>query len=360
MRIAIFGIKTLPAFAGADRVVERLLEHLPEHDYTVYLVRGSGPALACTDSRHYVYVPALRGKHLRAFSFFLISSLHFLIKGSADIAHVHNVDFGLFCPLLKLKRRLPIVGTSHGSPYVREKWGLGAKAFLRLSESAFRHSCDVLTSVAPIDVPGRVVEYIPNGVDAQEPVATSDFDYEGLGLTRGGYILFACGRLDSTKGLHHLLKAYRSMKDAEPLLVIGDFSHDAGYSRMIESSSLLDPRVVLFRSLLDRATLFDVVRNSSVFVFPSEHEAMSMMLLEVIACRKVAVCSDIPENLAVVGDDYPLLFRSGDPHSLREALGRANDSEDVALRRYAETVSRFRWDEIARRYDAVYRRLYAG
>src|SRR4051794_17238777 len=102
MRIAVFGIKTLPAYAGADRVVEQVLAHVPDgHDVTVYLVRGP-EQLSCTEDRHYVYIPALRGKHTRAFTFFLLSTLHFLVKGHADVAHVNHSDFGLFCPLLKL------------------------------------------------------------------------------------------------------------------------------------------------------------------------------------------------------------------------------------------------------------------
>ena len=361
MRIAIFGIKTLPAFAGADRVAERLVEHLPQHDYTIYLVRDDATKLTCSDDRHYVYVPTLKGKHLRAFSFFLLSALHFLVKGRAEVAHVHNSDFGFFCPILRLRRSVRVVGTFHGRPYRRDKWGRGAKAFLQVSERVFIRSCDVLTSVAPMEIAGRDVQHIPNGVDAPEVAeAGNGFDYEGLGLSRGDYVLFACGRLDRTKGLHVLLEAYRALPGQTTLLAVGDFSHDAAYSHEIEESARADDRVVLYRSLLDRPTLFDVTRNASVFVFPSAYEAMSMMLLEAIACRKVVVCSDIPENVAVVGEGYPFLFRSSDSASLAEVLTRAKGADDAVRDVYEEIVSRYRWSEIADRYDSIYRRLAAS
>jgi glycosyltransferase involved in cell wall biosynthesis len=360
VRIAIFGIKTLPALAGADRVAERLIEHLPEHEYTIYLARDEGRSLTCSEHRHYVYVPVLRGKHLRAFSFFFLSVVHFLLRGDADVAHVHNSDFGLFCWILKLKRRLAIVGTFHGRPYLRAKWGLGARLFLRLSEWAFARSCDVLTSVAPIDIAGMAIEVVANGIEDQSADRPSAFDYEGLQLSKDGYLLFACGRLDATKGLHHLLRSYRAGDDPRKLLVIGDFNHDVKYSRMIEEKAAADPRVVLFRSLVDRETLFDVIRQSALFVFPSEYEAMSMMLLEVIACRKIAVCSDIPENVAVLGADYPLFFQSADQSSLAQALTRARvpteELERAVMASYASAAARFRWDEIGRRYNALYRR----
>jgi glycosyltransferase involved in cell wall biosynthesis len=360
VRIAIFGIKTLPAFAGADRVAERLIEHLPQHSFTIYLARGEAPPLTCTDRMHYVYVPALKGKHTKAFSFFLLSALHFLIKGGrVDVVHVHNADFGLFVPIVKLKR-VPVVGTFHGSPYLRDKWGAGARQFLRISEWVFVRSCDVLTSVGPMRIDGREIVEIPNGVDTpEEGQSVSSFDYDSLGLTRDGYLLFACGRIDATKGLHHLLRAYKAMDDDRRLLAIGDFSHDAGYTRELERLAAEDERVVLYKSLLDRSTLYDVLRSASVFVFPSEHEAMSMMLLEAIACRTLVVCSDIRENVAVVGDDYPLLFRTRDEASLREALTRAKGDGASAQERYPAIVARFRWDEIAARYDAIFRRAAA-
>jgi glycosyltransferase involved in cell wall biosynthesis len=357
VRVAIFGIKALPARGGADRVVEHLLEHLPpEHACTVYLLRDEGPTLSCTANRRYVYVPALRGKHTRPFSYFLLCSLHFLLKGKADVAHVHNADFGLFCPVLKLKRGVRLIGTFHGDPYVREKWGRLAKAFLKVSERFFVRACDVLTSVSPLKtVRGRTVHYIPNGIEPCSPTAAGGFP----GLSKGSYVLFACGRLDRTKGLHHLLAAYRELPEAGPLLAIGDFSHDEAYSKSIVEEAARDSRVVLHESLLPRETLFGVIQASSVFVFPSEWEAMSMMLLEAIACKKVVVCSDIPENSAVVGNDYPFLFRSGDVASLRTTLsGVLEDvprADRIVLPRFEELATRFSWDRAAADYDRLYK-----
>jgi glycosyltransferase involved in cell wall biosynthesis len=359
MRIAIFGIKKLPAVAGADRVVERVLEHYPTgHDVTVYLIRDGDATLTCTADRHYVYVPALKGKHTRAFSYFFLSCLHFLVKGRAEAAHVQHSDFGLFSALLKLKRGVRIVGTFHGNPYERQKWGPVAKAFLRLSEWFFVRCCDALTSVSPTKtVPGRVVTYVPNGVEPWSPSGEpSAFPYDELGLTKGEYVMFACGRLDSTKGLHHLLRAYKTLERRQRLLVVGDFTHDARYSQEIDLLAAEDERVILCKRLLDRETLFDVLWNADVFVFPSEIEAMSMVLLEAIACRKTTVCSDIAENIAVVGERYPYLFHSGDASSLAAVLTRALDAtgraDDDAIP-FDEIARRFRWDEIAREYVAL-------
>ena len=359
MRIAVFGIKCLPAFAGADRVVEQLLDHSSEeHEYTVYLLRDGQPTLSSSRNRRYVYVPSLRGKHLRPFSFFFFCCLHYLFKGRYDVAHVHNSDFGAFCPLLKLKRRVRVIGTFHGDPYECGKWNIFAKSFLRLSEWFFTHSCDVLTSVSSSkQVPRRTVHYIPNGIDPWMPTQIeNDFPYRELGLEKGRYIMFACGRLDRIKGLHHLLRGYRDSPGTGKVLVVGDLSHDGDYSKMIRKMADDDPRVVLYEGLLERRTLFDVIHRSSVFVFPSEVEAMAMMLLEVIACGKIVVCSDIPENVAVVGSDYPYLFKSKDSDSLRRVLLIALSSPDEAEVKstYERVMGAFRWDAIAADYERLY------
>jgi glycosyltransferase involved in cell wall biosynthesis len=366
-RIAILGIKHLPASAGADRVVEQLLGHLSDrHHYTVYLARNTDSPVACDARASYVHVPALRGKYLRAPSYFLLCCVHYLLLGRYDLVHVHNSDFGLFCPLLKLKRRTPIVGTFHGDPALRAKWNRLAKAMLRISEAIFVRCCDALTSVSVEKrVRGRMVEHIPNGIGS----APAPLDVGGasllstVGLRDREFVMFACGRLDRTKGLHHLLVAYRDIPSAPRLLVVGDFSHDAGYSNAVESAAADDERVILHPALLDERSLVDVISRCSVFVFPSEVEGMSMMLLEAIAAGALVVCSDIAANLAVVGDDYPHVFRSRDTGGLRialeEALGRADCSPET--QRLRETVAReFRWDRIADAYDTVYMACLAG
>lgn len=352
-------------------MVERLLETFagdPDHAFTVYLMDRPGVRrLPDQPGMRHVYLRYTGGKHLAAFSFFLRCALHALRhRRHYDLLHVHNSDFGLFCPLLRLTQR-PILGTFHGDPYLRHKWGPFAKAFLRVSERLFVSGCHQLTSVSRFKdhVAGMTgtkrTTYLPNGVDpsGEDPVNAA-FDANAYGLVPGEYLLFACGRLDPTKGLHRLLDAYRGSSRGEKLLVIGDFSHDERYSARIREIAAGDPRIVLHPRLLDRERLLDCVRGARAFVFPSEVEAMSMMLLEVVSARTPIVCSDIPENLDVVGEDYAYAYPAFDATALRQRLDdllAAPPSERTALSEALLTRCRreFAWTTIA---DG-YRRLYA-
>ena len=81
MNIAVLGSKSLPAFAGADRVAENILHHLPTDDgnrYQIYVVRTPAQprAFDVAPNLRVIPIPALSGKHSRATSFFLLSALH--------------------------------------------------------------------------------------------------------------------------------------------------------------------------------------------------------------------------------------------------------------------------------------------
>ena len=371
MKIAVLGSKSLPAFAGADRVAENIVQHLPADDgnrYHVYVVRTPAQPRPFDPAPNVrvIPIPALNGKHSKATTYFFLSALHCALVLRPDLAHVHDSAFGPFAWILRVLRpRMPLLGTFHGNPYERAKWSRFAKAFLRFSESAFIRACRALTTVARAkvaDVQARShtpIEFIPNGVDPK-PEIPKTLLAEKYGLVPGRYLMFAAGRMDPTKGLHHLLDAYDQLRPDLPLLVVGGFEgHNQDYSEQLLARCRATEHLVLIPKLLAQPELFELVAGAKLFVFPSEIEAMSMMLLEVISCGVPVLASDIAENVEVTGADYPWLFRNADPTHLAEKLAeflRAGPGPEIAALR--ERCGRdFNWTAIALRYLALYRRL---
>ena len=371
MKIAVLGSKSLPAFAGADRVAENILLHLPAddgHRYHVYVVRTPAQPRAFDFAPHLrvIPIPALNGKHSKATTFFLLSALHCALVLRPDLAHVHDSAFGPFAWILRLFRpRMSILGTFHGNPYERAKWNRFAKWFLRFSESAFIRACDALTTVARAkvaDVQARVktpIEFIPNGVNPN-PKIPQTLLAEKYGLVPGRYLMFAAGRMDPTKGLHHLLDAYDELQPELPLLVVGGFEgHSQDYSEKLLARCRAMEHLVLIPRLLSQPELFEFVAGAKLFVFPSEIEAMSMMLLEVISCGVPVLASDIAENLEVTGADYPWLFRNADAAQLAGKLSQfLRDGPGPEIAALRDRCARdFNWTAIALRYLALYGRL---
>ena len=371
MKIAVLGSKSLPAFAGADRVAENIVQHLPAddgHRYHVYVVRTPAQprAFDFAPNIRVVPIPALAGKHSKATTFFFLSALHCALVLRPDLAHAHDSAFGPFAWILRVLRPgLPILGTFHGNPYERAKWSRFAKAFLRFSEAAFVRGCHALTTVARAkvaEVQARVktpIEFIPNGVDPA-PAIPQTLLAEKYGLVPGHYLMFAAGRMDPTKGLHHLLDAYDRLRPELPLLVVGGFEgHNREYSDQLLARCRATEHVVLLPKLLTQPELFELVAGAKLFVFPSEIEAMSMMLLEVVSCGVPVLASDIAENVEVVGADYPWLFRNADAADLADKLARflkTGPGPEIAAVR-ERCAREFNWTAIAARYLALYRRL---
>jgi glycosyltransferase involved in cell wall biosynthesis len=369
-KIAILGIKTYPAFLGADRVFENIINNTDdEFDYFIYLI-NTREKLTNQHNKHFIYLPALNGKHLRAFSFYVLCTLHMLFKSTYDLIHAHNSDVGLFTMILNIRYRGRILGTFHGEPYKSTKWGKLAKMYLRISEWFFIRSCDKLTSVsATKKVTGKNVLFIPNGIEKINTLKfynykNTSIDYERMNILKGNYILFASGRLDKIKGLHHLLEAYHKGNLHDQLLVISDFTHNKSYSHEIDEkiSSLSDKNIVVWKKLLPKNDLFDVIINSKLVVFPSQIEAMSMFLLEVLACNKIVVCSDIDANIHIVGKNYRYLFKSEDAESLSAAIHRALN--DIELNRMCKQtnshtkhimIEKYNWQDIVKNYCIIYK-----
>ena len=281
---------------------------------------------------------------------------------------MHGAENGFVVPLLRL--RSPVVTTNHGPAYLREKWSGAAKALIRAVDGLSVRPATRATAVSTVQAAelrrryGREVVAIPNGVDLDEPVDEEGAErlLAGLGLSRGEYLLFAAARVDPTKGCHTLLEALGRLPEPPPLLVVGDLYHAPGYEERLRALARDLP--VSFVPRLDaKPVVLGLLRGARLFVFPSEVEAMSMMLLEALCQDAPTLASDIPENTSILPPGFPV-FRTGDADALAAGLQQLLAADPEARRREASAArewvtARYGWDEIARSYDAVYRAAMA-
>lgn len=362
MKIAYLGIKGLPSKGGAERVVEGIIQRLiGRYEITVYCNKRYTPKDAQLPGVKLIRIPTLPGKYFQAVSLFAFSAIHALCKGNYDLVHVHNAEACFVVPLLRLRYR--VIASSHGPAYVREKWGRLAKLLIRLNDYFYAQFSDILTSVSePLAEEyerryKKHVYYLPNGVENYLPLdmerATTTLQANGI---KNGYILFAAGRLDPTKGCHLLLRAFAELDQDIQLLVIGDTATVPSYGQQLQQ--MADGRVKFIPFIQSKGELFGIVQHAKLFIFPSTVEAMSMMLLETASLGVPILCSDIPENLAVLPHDYALYFRSGDlgdlAEKLRWALEHSDEMNQMGVCAQAWVRNRFSWDTIAEEYEKLY------
>jgi len=364
-KIAYIGIKGLPSKGGAERVVEAMVRRLKiKHDITVYCSSRYTPAGVHVPGVELVRINSFPGKHMHALSLFVLSTLHSLLRGNYDLVHVHNTEACFIAPFLRT--RYPVIATSHGPAYAREKWSRVAKFLLRLTEHFFIVFPHRLTSVSlPLATEyrarlGREVQYLPNGVDGQPAIdseaARNTLRRHGV---HGEYLLFAAGRMDKTKGCHLLLDAFRSIDCDLKLVVIGDSKTDQEYAQRLRG--LGDRRVHFVPFIADKGELFGILANAKIFIFPSMVEAMSMALLEAASFGVPIICSDIPANTAVL-PEYALHFKSGDSLDLQRkltwAIAHPKEMQEAGLKAREWVNQEFSWDVIAEKYDQLYQSLH--
>lgn len=369
-RIVVYGVKTFPSQGGTDRVSENIIYQLRHSfDITLYCFKNETSEQRFDGVRIVEFKKRIGGA-AGVFIYFLESALRLLFKERADIVHVHKTEAAFFVPLLRL--RFKVIATSHEAPYKRDKWSLLARQFFHVAEWVFIRSSNVCTSISkPLaeyyDAKyGKKVHFIPNGIN---PVERASFDVETMKrfIPAGAsvdkpFVLFSARRLMSTKGPQTLLEALSLINFQDQVFIAGELKEgDTFLAKLKSQTKGLSVHFLGFVNPLN--ALLPLIERAELFIFPSETEGMSIMLLEVASVGRPIIASDIPENKQVFENDEVLYFKSKDARDLADKLKFAlqNKSEMAVLGQKSQhrVNQDYRWDQIAQRYADLYDDLVA-
>lgn len=364
----MIGQKGLPAtYGGIERHVEEVGSRLAErgHEVTVFCRRNYS-----TEDREYrgMHLRPMRTpttKHLDAFVHSALSTVVGMTE-APDIVHYHALGPGLWSPMPRYLSPSKVVLTVHGLDQHRAKWGRGARAVLATAAWMSARVPDATIGVSRaltdhyLERYGRSLVYIPNGVTSRRrPPAR--LIRERFALAEGSYVLFV-GRLVPEKAPDLLIEAFRHVPGDLRLVIVGGSSFTDRYAASLRRLASADPRV-MFTGYLYGETIEELYSNAAVFVLPSLLEGLPLTLLEAAAYGVPIVASDIPPHLEVVTRDAPghRLFRSGDARSLAQVVESVIEnraSEQMGARGFSRSVVRtYRWDDVARATEDLYRRL---
>ena len=353
-KIAVIGLKGLPAFGGAAAVGENILEQLKDkYDFTVYSISSH------THLRSGTYNNICYQKVLKSLPFKKLNSIFYYIRaalsvffGNYDLVHLHHRDASFIIPLLRLK--YPVILTTHGM-VLTDKWKRFKKLF-NLQDRLFMGSASVITTVSLKDyeIVSKLLKkknqqfvYIPNGVS----LTNNSFEKKNT-------IVFSAGRIIPNKGVHILLEALSQIKIDEKIQIIGDLEQMQEYGDKIREMASKNRNVELVGLIKDKDKLFNILGSAKCFVYPSMIESMSMMMLEVASLGTPIICSRIRENEDVFNDEEVLYFEVGNSIDLAEKLKWAidNPSKMLLLAENAKKklIKNHLWENIAEKYSQVY------
>jgi glycosyltransferase involved in cell wall biosynthesis len=257
---------------------------------------------------------------------------------------------------------LRVIVTHHGEDYMREKWGWAARTVLRAGEIVgmrFAHKRIAVSRSIETSIQakyGRSCEIIPNGVLFPDLPQRTDKIRE-LGLVPGQYVL-TVGRLVPEKRQLDVLHAFRkaSLKGWK-LAIVGQVDHKNRYADRLASEADLATDVVM-AGFQSGETLRQLYAHAGLFVLPSSHEGLPIVLLEALSYGLQVLVSDIPCNMEVVSDPAHI-FRVGDIEELCSKMTALADIKLSPVDREArrDSAREYDWSDVAARTAAAYNAL---
>jgi len=378
-RVGIIGARGIANYGGFETVVGELAPRLGAMGYEVYCSHRRVEAADMKPEYKKVrilYFPMFfPSNHKAARLFEVLYDWYFLVKCvvslKCDIVYCLGVASGPLLIATKLSRAKTCVNLD-GLEWKRRKFGLLDKAYIKL---AFATSC-AGASVCILDnaqlrrfFHSKVVEkavVIPYGVS---PIACGDWSTASLDryckgdvrapLDSHGFLLVVA-RLEPENNIDVILRAYSGSRSTRPLVVVGDFS-SPGYRKDILSlaDSIGGGKQVLFTgSIFERRDLEMLRCHCMAYIHGHSVGGTNPSLLEAMSARDIIVAHDNVFNREVC-EDSALYFK--DETDLSSIIDSLDSDLEPHMNRAAKALEivkrRYNWEDIARAYDELFRRL---
>ncbi|MFV0437375.1 MAG: glycosyltransferase family 4 protein [Desulfopila sp.] len=280
------------------------------------------------------------------------------LRNRYNLVHIHAIGPGLLVPIARALG-LKVVFTHHGLDYDRQKWGKIAKIVLRLGE---RFSCKSANAVITVSkhIKNQVEVkfqrkgiYIPNGVEIPKIIPSSGF-LEKYKLQSKKYIL-AVGRIVPEKGFHDLVEAFSRIDTTWKLVIAGAADFEDDYSRNLTKKvkSISSIEMIGF---VKGERLGEIFSNAGLFILPSYHEGLPIVLLEAISYNLPIIVSDIPANRELSKPEET--FSVGDVEGLTQKIILFLSNRIPTICKTDLIKEKYDWESVISQTESVYFSLY--
>jgi glycosyltransferase involved in cell wall biosynthesis len=253
--------------------------------------------------------------------------------GAAIVQTLHN--YRLLCPSATLFRDgrpcedcvgrvLPWPGVAHACYRGSRMQTAAAAAMLTAHRlrGTWAHDVDLYLALTRF----ARERFIAGGLPADRIRVKPNFlpDDPGGARADGGDFLFV-GRLDQSKGVETLVRAWASMPSPPPLRIAGD----GPLAEIVRAAAAASPSVT-YLGALPRAEVQAEMRAARALIFPSLwYEGMPMTILEAFACGLPVIASRRGSLEELVDDGRTgLTVAPGDPAALAAAVAWASQNPE--------------------------------
>lgn len=275
-----------------------------------------------------------------------------------DIVHTHKYKDSILGSIVARCVRVPhVVRVVHGMPEPFSGFKslkMGGYTFVdkfvtgRFIDKIVAVSSDIQKVLSQIYGPDRVV-CIHNGIDLESVCVTTQRSEKRREwhIDDETFVVGTVGRLVPVKGHAVLLQALRILRDANhevTLLLVGEGPLRGQLE--VEVQRLELTQSVIFAGHQEQA--YDFINMMDIFVLPSLHEGIPMVLLEALAMKRPVVASRVGGIPEVVLDNRSgMLVSPANAVELASAL-----AEMIRNRRQAAEFGRVGRNQVEQEFDA--------
>lgn len=271
------------------------------------------------------------GKHFLGWILSSIASVPSVVsmaKGH-DIVHCHTFAFALGGTVAASLLRCPLVVTVHSSHFLRLSAKVVMRPPLRLVLGRARA---LLSTSKEIDrvvkrlVPEAYTLPIVNGIDTEKfrPVEP------GLKRESDEFLIVCPRRLVEKNGVEFLVRALAILKEGMKVKVYvsGDGPLRGHLGHLAEELGVSENLV--FLGSVDNDRMPSIYSSADLVVVPSLIEATSIAALEAMSCERVVAASRVGGLPEIIDEEVGILFQSGSPEAIAEAVRAVRERHDAA------------------------------
>ena len=249
------------------------------------------------------------------------------------------------------------------------------KKFKRLLARRFLAKfCDAITAVSPDivniihdlwKVPKEKIYYIPNGVDTDrfKPIENKSAAKRRLGIPSNSVVIGTIiGQIRPVKDIPTLLEAFQQIHNAisnSYLVIVGN------KDKFHELESLAKRKAIEKNLRLVKNTIFveRIYNGIDIYVNSSVYEAMSLAILEAMACGLPVVATEVGGTPSFIKNyENGLLVPARQPEKIAKAvlfLLKNQEKCNYISRSARQTIiENFNFQKIIQQYEDVYLNLY--
>jgi glycosyltransferase involved in cell wall biosynthesis len=359
MRLAILGTRGIPAsYGGFETFAEHLSTRLAArgHEVTVYCrAHYVSPRQLEYQGVHLTVLPTIRHKYFDTVIHAFLSAVHAAPK-RFDAALICNAANAPFTPLLRWTGT-PVAINVDGLEHKRKKWNWLGRRYYLLAERLATIFPNVTVTDAQVIHDYYLARYgAPSKMIAYGSEVERRPDRDSVKRWRvepNRYVLYV-SRLEPENNAHLVIEAFKKVRTAYRLLVVGDAPYAHDYIEDLKNRARGDKRIV-FTGFVFGQDYRSLQQNAYCYVHATEVGGTHPALLEAMGYGNCVLTLATPENVEAVGDaGIPYADESDLVDKLQRVL--RDGSLVHAYRHRAQTrVQRYYdWERVVDEYEQLF------